>query len=92
MNVTAEALSPTSIEVIWDIPATVNTDTITNYIVVYNANVDFVSEANVTANVTRTELTGLEEFVTYNIRVQAVYNDTPGLFSQTVSATTESTG
>ena len=92
IGISARTLSSTSIEVTWSPATTVDVNLITGYNVVYDSNVKFVNEDSVTTTATNFLLTSLEEYVTYNIRVQAVYNDVPGLFSNPVRETTRAAG
>jgi len=77
-NVNARALSPTSINVTWDQPTLTDTNTTISYNVIYDANVNFVSEATITTNDITVILTALEEGIIYTITVQTVCDGVPG--------------
>ena len=68
-------LSPRSIEVTWD-PPVANVDDVTGYIVSYDGIEDFADDDSVSVgrSSTRATIDRLEEFVSYDITVQAVYN------------------
>ena len=68
-------LSPRSIEVTWDPPEAYIND-VSAYIILYNGTEGFADDGIVTVNrsSTRAIINGLEEFVSYDITVQAVYD------------------
>jgi len=57
---------------------------------VWNARVDFADEGSTTVPSTTAtyDIDGLEEFVTYDITVNAVFGNTPGLPSDVVTLRT----
>ena len=73
-NVSAVTLSPHSIEVTWDPPAVV--DEVTGYAISYDGVEVFANDGSVSVNrsTNRAIINGLEEFIRYDITVQAVYN------------------
>ena len=73
-NVHAVTLSPRSIEVTWD-PPVANVDDVTGYVISYDGVERFADDDSVSVSRTTTSSTvdGLEEFVSYDITVQAVY-------------------
>jgi len=67
-------LSPRSIEVTWD-PPVANMGDVNNYIISY-FDLETFADNNITSvgsSSTTTNITGLEEFVSYNVTVTAVY-------------------
>ena len=68
-------LSPHSIEVTWD-PPVANVDDIDGYIISYNGVEGFAVDdsVSISRSSTRATIDELEEFVSYDITVQAVYN------------------
>ncbi|XP_065904893.1 uncharacterized protein [Dysidea avara] len=74
-NINAVTLSPRSIEVTWDPPEAYIND-VSAYIILYNGTEGFADDGIVTVNrsSTRAIINGLEEFVSYDITVQAVYD------------------
>ncbi|XP_065903762.1 protein sidekick-1-like [Dysidea avara] len=74
-NVNAVTLSPRSIEVTWD-PPVANADDVIGYIISYDGVEDFADDASetVSRSPTRATIDELEEFVSYDITVQAMYN------------------
>ena len=68
-------MSPRSIEVIWD-PPVANTDNVIGYTILYDGVESFANSGNVSVNesVFSVTISGLEEFVNYNVTVQAVYD------------------
>ena len=64
-------MSPRSIEVTWDPPIA----NVTGYVISYDGVENFADDGNVSVGRTTTSsiITGLEEFVDYAIRVQAVF-------------------
>ena len=85
-------MSPRSIEVTWNPPLT-NFGDVDGYIVSYNGVESFAVDNSVTVNRTTTSATisGLEEFVNYDVMVEAVY-DTVAISSNTVRVVTWSAG
>jgi len=73
-NVHAVTLSPRSIEVTWD-PPVANVDDVTGYVISYDGVERFADDGSETVDQSRTSTTinGLQEFVRYDITVQAVY-------------------
>ena len=73
-NVHAVTLSPRSIEVTWD-PPVANIDDVIGYVISYDGMERFADDDNVSVSRTTSSITvdGLEEFVRYDIAVQAVY-------------------
>ena len=87
------ALSPHSIKVTWGLPDS-NADDVTRYTISYNSqDVDggtrtrSASSSSSSATIDR-----LEEFISYDIRVQAVYRGGTGPFSDSVEVKTLSDG
>ena len=68
-------MSPHSIEVTWD-PPVANVDDVDGYIISYDGVEGFADDNSVTVgrSSTRATIDELEEFVSYDITVQAVYN------------------
>ena len=68
-------LSPHSIEVTWD-PPVANVDDVTDYIISYDGVENFADDdsKSVGRSSTRATIDELEEFVSYDITVLAVYN------------------
>ena len=85
-------MSPRSIEVTWD-PPVANVDDVTGYLISYNGVESFAVDNSVSVNRTTTSVTisGLEEFVNYDVMVEAVY-DIVTLSSNTVRVVTWSAG
>ena len=86
--VAAMALSPHSIKVTWNpLPAY---SFFTNYIISYDGVESFADDGSETVNQSKTSTTinGLEEFVSYDITVQAVYSGRRGISSTEVRVTT----
>ena len=85
-------MSPRSIEVTWD-PPVANIDNVTGYVISYDGVESFAIDNSVTVNRTTTSVTisGLEEFVNYDVMVEAVY-DIVTLSSNTVRVVTWSAG
>ena len=85
-------MSPRSIEVTWD-PPVANVDDVTGYLISYNGVESFAVDNSVSVNRTTTSVTfsGLEEFVNYDVMVEAVY-DTVAISSNTVRVVTWSAG
>lgn len=84
VDVAARVRSRGEIEVTWNPPTSVNTTLITSYNVLYDASVSFVEEATASTTGMSIILDNLEDSVVYTIRVQAVYSNFPGLFSDPV--------
>jgi len=74
----AIVLSPRSIRITWTPP--IVTATITGYTIVWDAREDFADDnsTTVTSTTTTYDIDGLEEFVTYDITVNAIFSNTPG--------------
>ena len=74
-NVSAVTLSPRSIEVRWDPPVD-DVDDVTGYVISYDGVEGFADDGSVSVSrfTNRATINGLEEFVRYDITVQAVYN------------------
>ena len=68
-------MSPRSIEVTWD-PPVADVDDVTGYVISYDGVEIFAGDGSETVDqsTTSTTINGLEEFVRYDITVQAVYN------------------
>ena len=67
-------MSPRSIEVTWD-PPVANVDDVTGYVISYDGVENFADDGSVSVGrMTSTTVDGLEEFVSYDIIVLAVYN------------------
>lgn len=83
----AIVLSPHSIRITW-IPPMTSTVTITGYTIMWDAKEIFADDTDGSKTVTSTtrtyDLDGLEEFVTYDITVNAVSDSGPGPFSDVV--------
>jgi len=75
-------LSPCSIEVTWD-PPVANTDDVIGYTILYNGVESFANRGNVSVNESlfRVTISGLEEFVNYDVTVQAVYDGATSVVS-----------
>jgi len=86
-NVNTRVLSPTSINVIWDPPTLTDTNTTISYNVIYDANVNFVTEASITTNDITVILTDLEEGIIYTITVQTVCDGVLGDSNQASTRT-----
>jgi len=84
----ALVLSPCSIRITWTPP--ISTATITGYTIVWDTREDFADDGSttVTSNTTTYDIDGLEEFVTYDITVNAIFDNTPGPPSDVVTLTT----
>ena len=67
-------MSPHSIEVTWD-PPVANVNDVTGYVISYDGVESFADDGSVSVGRTTTSTTvdGLEEFVSYDITVWAVY-------------------
>ena len=85
-------MSPRSIEVTWD-PPVANVDDVTGYFISYDGVESFADDGSKTIDrlTTSTTINGLEEFVSYDITVQAVYN-TINVLSSSISMMTWSAG
>ena len=68
-------MSPHSIEVTWD-PPVADVDDVTGYVISYDGVESFADDGSVSVSrsTNRATINGLEEFVRYDITVQAVYN------------------
>ena len=94
VNITATAVSSTEIEVTWEeVPAINRNGEITVYEVMYDPLQTFDVQAVDTVNITNTSmllivLTGLEEYVEYNISVGAYTSTGPGPYSDPVTVRT----
>jgi len=84
----AIVLSPHSIRITWTPP--ISTATITGYTIVWDTREDFADVGSITVTNTTTtyDIDGLEEFVTYEITVNAIFGNTPGLPNDVVTLTT----
>ena len=95
VNITATAVSSTEIEVTWEeVPAINRNGEITVYEVMYDSLQTFDVLAVDTVNITNTSmllivLTGLEEYVEYNISVGAYTSTGPGPYSDPVTVRTD---
>ena len=85
-------MSPRSIEVTWD-PPVANVDDVTGYVISYDGVESFADDGSETVNQssTSTTINGLEEFVSFDITVLAVYN-TINVLSSSVRVMTWSAG
>ena len=74
-NVNAVTLSPRSIEVTWD-PPVANVDDVTGYVISYDGVEIFAGDGSETVDqsTTSTTINGLEEFISYDITIQAMYS------------------
>ena len=93
-NVTAEVQSPTFIEVRWEeVPLIDQNGIITDYEIVYEPDTFGGSPVrtsfNVSASSTGTTLSGLEEYVRYNITVRAFTSVGPGPYSTPLISVTD---
>ena len=68
-------MSPRSIEITWD-PPVANVDDVDGYTILYDGVESFAISGNVSVNelVFSVTISGLEEFVNYDVTVQAVYD------------------
>ena len=68
-------MSPHSIEVTWD-PPVADVDDVTGYVISYDGVESFADDGSVSVSrsTNRATINGLEEFVRYDITVQAVYS------------------
>jgi len=85
----AIVLSPHSIRITWSPPTA--TALITGYTIVWMWNNDkksFANSTTVTNTTTTYVIDGLEEFVTYDITVNAIFSDTPGPLSDVATLRT----
>ena len=95
VNITATAVSSTEIEVVWEeVPAISHNGEVTMYEVIYDPIQTFDVLAVNTVNITNTSmlftvLTGLEEYVEYNISVRAYTSTGPGPYSDPVTVRTD---
>jgi len=90
-NVDISVLSPHSIQVTWD-PLPANSLVI-NYSISYDAVESFGDDGSMIVDKsTNSTIGGLEEFVSYDITVQAVYSKGIGPSSDSVRVTTLSDG
>ena len=89
-NIAANVTNSTSIEVMWDLVLAIHRNgDITGYVVVYGIlGMDTADSVNVTASTLNVVLTGLEEYMKYDIRVSAYTAMGSGPFSQAVIVTT----
>ena len=93
-NIQAEAVSPTSISIMWDpLPQEVRNGIIRQYTILMTAEpawVDYPAEL-VTNDTTELVVTGLTPFVTYEIQLNA-HTISPGPFSSIYTVTTLEAG
>ena len=96
---TATAVSPTEIEVSWEeVPPINQNGIITTYEVRYIPEASFQDQISTNSvNITNTSilttiLTGLEEYVEYNISVRAFTSEGPGPYSPDVVEITDEAG
>ena len=91
-DIVATVLSSTSIRVTWDPLSTLSS--VTNYIISYDGVANFVHDGSETVDQSSTSATinGLEEFVSYDIIVQAAYGERSGPLSVAVRVRTFSDG
>ena len=91
-NITADSTSSTSIMVSWDeVPLIDRNGIVTVYEVLYEPLETFggaIMAMTVNATNTSTTLTGLQEFVEYNISVRAYTSEGPGPYSEEVNEMT----
>ena len=75
-------MSPRSIEVTWD-PPVANADDVNDYIISYDSVGSFADDNSTSVGTSSTTATidGLEEFVSYDVTVQAVYNGAASVVS-----------
>ena len=85
-------MSPRSIEVTWG-PPVADVDDVTGYVISYDGEESFADGGSETVDqsTTSTTINGLEEFVNYDITVQAVYSTT-NVLSSSVRVMTWSDG
>ena len=83
--------SARSVVVRWDAPPA-NADMITSYILSYDGVEEFASDGIVTSSMTVHTINDLEEFVSYDIRVQADFGGVAGPLSVPVRVMTWSDG
>ena len=93
-NVTAVNISSTAIRVSWDtVPAIDQNGVITRYEVEYNqttfSEVSMYNTTTVNSTTLMMDLTGLEEYVEYSIRVRAYTSVGAGPYSNVVMETTQ---
>ncbi len=93
-NITVTMLSSTVIQVNWaDIPGIDQNGDITQYEVFYKSTFHFFNESVLINNETfSVNITGLEEFVVYNVSVRAYTSVGPGPFNDVVMEQTEEAG
>jgi len=84
----AIVLSPHSIRITWTRP--IVTATITGYTIVWEAREGFADDysTTVTSTTTTYDIDGLEEFVTYDITLNAIFGNTPGPLTDIVTLRT----
>ena len=75
-------LSPRSIEVSWD-PPVANVDDVDGYTILYDGVESSANSGNVSVNesVFSVTISGLEEFVNYDVTVEAVYDGATSVVS-----------
>ena len=92
VNVTPEVLCSTSIMVSWDeVPPIDRNGIVTVYEVLYEPLETFeraIMSMTMNTTNTSTTLSGLEEFVEYNISVRAYTSEGPGPYSEEISVIT----
>ncbi len=93
-NITVTALSSTEIQVNWaDVAGIDQNGDLTQYEVFYRSTLHFCNESVLVNNETfSVNITGLEEFVVYNVSVRAYTSVGPGPFSDVVMEQTEEAG
>ena len=96
-NVMATNISSTNIEVSWDpVPAIDQNGDITQYEVEYNQTtfneVSMYNTTTVNSTILMVDLTGLEEYVVYSIRVRAYTSVGAGPYSDVVMERTQQDG
>ena len=92
-NVTATALSSTSVEVTWKAPSPFSN--VTDYVIVYSTSASYASNGNLTVNginTTNGTLIDLEENTFYTIIVQAISSSGRSGDSEEATVTTYTDG
>ena len=91
INVVVEVTSARIVVVRWD-PPPANADLISGYVLSYDAVEEFASDGTATSSTTVHTINDLEEFVSYDIRVQADFGGVAGPLSVQVRVMTWSDG
>ena len=92
-SVTAVGLSSTELQVFWnEVPEIDQNGVIIEYEVMYEPLIQFGGVLTVAARNTSLLLSGLEEFVEYNISVRAYTSVGPGPYSEEVTERTDEDG